>query len=160
MLLQWKTWKRECPVFFRLSSQFYQMACVPFDKSFYFTGLSRNSNKWLLLQAIKKLSQWKVFWCLNSWSIEYFIDKRGGGMVVQLSKLCLAADLKVTDWCNVFSPCFSHKCSTLPLPTHLRRVYGFWWYTLYRYCGWTYIHTFTLLSIPKKGFLASILTLS
>ena len=27
--------------------------CFPFDKSFYFTGLPRNSNKWLLLQAIK-----------------------------------------------------------------------------------------------------------
>lgn len=98
MLLQWKTWKRECPVFFRLSLQFYQMACVPLDKSFYFTGLSRNSNKWLLLQAIKKLSQWKVFWCLNSWSIEYFIDKRGGGMVVQLYKIMFGSrPEKLTD---------------------------------------------------------------
>ena len=127
----------------------------------------------LLYWSIKKLKQMASFASnkkiitmkavlmleLLEYRVLYWQERWGNGCAVVKNYVWQQTWRSLTD-VMFFSPCFSLKCSTLPLPTHPRCVYGFWWYTLYCYCGWTYIHTFTLSSIPKKGFSASILTLS
>jgi len=77
---------------------------------------------------------------LLEFGVLYWQERWGNGCGIVKNYVWQETWRSVTD-VMLFSPCFSHKCSTLPLPTHPRCVNGFWWYTLYCYCGWTYIHT-------------------